>query len=427
MLGFQSSCRALRVFGGMVLVGLSAGAAIGGDLDPPPGAVGPTMKTLDEVEARIAINATNTPGDDYYSYRLDAPGSYYLTANLIGEAGKTGIRAVEGVTIDLNGYTLVGVGSQSGTRAIEFIDGEGVIRNGWVRGWQWGVYASGGGPYGEDEVIVDGLQIHDCANGIHVGPGARISDCVLVGSRESGIYYGIRCDDDSLVERCTVRDFHAAGILLADQCVCSQSVVSDCGWGISLTSGVLDQCTAIGNSENGIYVGTGLVRGCVANHNGSYGYEISNGTLTGCVSQSNGAEGVLASGELIIHDCSIAYNQGKGIIAEYGCVVERCSITRNGSAGIELESGAGDMVVRGCRISRNGGWGIRVRDRCLVEDNLITRNGVETTTNYAGLIVLGDDTLVRGNVIVGNDQGFFDAGTTNVWIDNVVQNNTPLP
>ena len=59
-----------------------------GDLNPPAGPVTPTMKPLDEVEPRTAVNATNTPGDTDSSFRISQSGSYYLTANLTGESGK---------------------------------------------------------------------------------------------------------------------------------------------------------------------------------------------------------------------------------------------------------------------------------------------------------------------------------------------------
>lgn len=46
-----------------------------GDVNPPAGPVGGTMKTLSEVELRIGINATNTPGDADSLYRITAPAS----------------------------------------------------------------------------------------------------------------------------------------------------------------------------------------------------------------------------------------------------------------------------------------------------------------------------------------------------------------
>ena len=47
----------------------------------PPGAAAPTTKTLDQVEPRIAINSTNTPGDADSLYKITQPGSSYLTGN----------------------------------------------------------------------------------------------------------------------------------------------------------------------------------------------------------------------------------------------------------------------------------------------------------------------------------------------------------
>ena len=49
----------------------------------PPGPPGPMMKTLDQVEARIPIDAKHTPGDADFEAILKQPGSYYLTANLV--------------------------------------------------------------------------------------------------------------------------------------------------------------------------------------------------------------------------------------------------------------------------------------------------------------------------------------------------------
>ena len=90
--------------------------AIAGDLTPPAGPVAPTMKTLDEVEPRTAINLTNTPGDADSVYRITASGSYYLTGNITDQADKSGIEiATSGVSIDLNGFALIGVpGSGAG-------------------------------------------------------------------------------------------------------------------------------------------------------------------------------------------------------------------------------------------------------------------------------------------------------------------------
>src|SRR5262245_36667404 len=92
-----------------LLLGLTAGTAGAGDLNPPPGSVAPTMKPLSQVEPRRPINATNAPGDGEALFSINGPGSYYLSGDLVGTAGKTGIRiAADGVTLDLMGFTVFG-------------------------------------------------------------------------------------------------------------------------------------------------------------------------------------------------------------------------------------------------------------------------------------------------------------------------------
>lgn len=90
----------------------------------PPGTPAPTMKTLDQLEPRTAI--TNLPET------VATAGSYYLTANLLGSSGNNGITiSASDVTLDLNGFRLVGVGGSldgilvSGSRAGIYAFGEG--------------------------------------------------------------------------------------------------------------------------------------------------------------------------------------------------------------------------------------------------------------------------------------------------------------
>src|SRR3954451_7441888 len=81
-----------------------------GSLTPPAGPA-PTMKTLDQVEARTIINATKTPGDPTNQFIISAPGSYYLTGNITGVSGKNAISInASNVAVDLNGFTITGTG-----------------------------------------------------------------------------------------------------------------------------------------------------------------------------------------------------------------------------------------------------------------------------------------------------------------------------
>src|SRR5438045_619867 len=77
----------------------------------PPAAPTPTMKTLDQVEARIPVDGTHTSGDASNTFIINTAGSYYLTGNLTGSPSKTGISITsDNVTIDLNGFALVRAG-----------------------------------------------------------------------------------------------------------------------------------------------------------------------------------------------------------------------------------------------------------------------------------------------------------------------------
>ncbi len=77
----------------------TGGIAWAGSLEPPPGPVSPTMKTLDQVEARKPIHQSDLP------LAISVDGSYYLAENLY--ASQNGVDMIDvfaaNVSIDLNG------------------------------------------------------------------------------------------------------------------------------------------------------------------------------------------------------------------------------------------------------------------------------------------------------------------------------------
>src|SRR5687767_2002071 len=83
-----------------------------GSLTPPPGPPAPTMKTLDQVEARAPIDPTR-PGFAL-PYTISTRGSYYLTANLVVTAGNAIVISASNVTLDLNGFTISSSASPAG-------------------------------------------------------------------------------------------------------------------------------------------------------------------------------------------------------------------------------------------------------------------------------------------------------------------------
>ena len=146
----------------------------------PSGAPAPVMKTLSQIEPRSIISSIPVT--------ISNSGSYYLAANLAGTPGQNGIIVqADSVTIDLNGFALVG-GASSGKGVSVPSAVQGLrIRNGSVRGW-------GGDGIGAGNCInasVENVLVTGNGNsGISIGSNAHVNDCLAVGNGADGILVG---------------------------------------------------------------------------------------------------------------------------------------------------------------------------------------------------------------------------------------------
>lgn len=246
----------------------TTGLLIAGPLNPPAGPIAPSYRTLTEVEPRIAISATNTPGDANSLFRISQAGSYYLTGNLTGTAGKHGIEiASNDVTIDLNGFTLAGVpGSLSGITADNTVRHRVRVHNGGIAAW---------GSYGISLTIGSSSGMHidrvraagNAADGIIVARDSHISACIAAQNGGSGIvaYYGTAIADYVATGN------RGTGIDTQGACVISKSTARDNGQdGIAaFEDSVIEGCIAVANLNDGIWVGYDcVVRSNLCNDNG---------------------------------------------------------------------------------------------------------------------------------------------------------------
>jgi parallel beta-helix repeat protein len=355
-----------------------------GSLTPPPGAPAPTMKTLDQVEPRTPINATNTPGDADSLFKITQPGSYYLTGNVTGVSGKMGIEVApsggEGVTIDLMGYELAGApGSLDGINASASVR-DITIRNGTVRGW------GGDGIEGPDEVatLSDLQLILNGGNGIKGGSVYQVRHCTAYRSGGDGIVVSF----SSIVESCQTRSNGGRGIVTAEGCVVTGcSAIGDTiGISISAKSTVSNCAVVSSQSGGGIVAG----RGC---------------TVTGCTAIDNVA--------------------GNGITVGTDCTVSGCTANQNTFAGI---STSGNCTVTGCTVSLNAGNGIQLLgSKNRVTDNFSLSNG--NGGLGSGIYTTTFDNRIEGNTVMSNDFGIFlDTATFpptgNMVVRNYAQGNT---
>lgn len=204
-----------------------------GDLFPPVGPIMPTMKPLAEIEPRIAINAANTPGDADSVFKITQGGGYYLTGNVIGEPGKMGIEVftADHVTIDLNGYALLGVpGSLQGIGGFA----NAIVRNGAASGWGGdGIHVSRG--------IIDRVHVsNNGQNGIRALWGNVITNCDAEANGAAGISVG----DVSRIHGCVSKGNVGKGIML-------DGVV------------VVTECVIYANQDGGIRGGLATIQDCV--------------------------------------------------------------------------------------------------------------------------------------------------------------------
>jgi parallel beta-helix repeat protein len=360
----------------LALLGTTAAA---GPLTPPGGPVAPTMKTLAEVEPRIAINATNTPGDADSLCRITQSGSYYLTGNITGVAGKHGIEiASNNVTLDLNGFRLSGNSSTLDGIAITQSQGRGIIiRNGIVELWG------------------------DCGIEADYNFGSPPSAIIQDISANRNTRHGIYTLFDNHILRCHAEQNDGDGIIA--------------GAGSSVI-----ECTAAWNGGDGISASTGsIVSNCRAKNNTGIGFSIALGsTVSGCAAFAN-AVGFSSQGSSILN-CTAYDNEGSGFQMTEGNSVSRCSSYRNVENGFNA---SGSNSITDCIATANDLDGIRVSSNSTVRGNQCTLNG-NGTNDGAGILATGSDNRIEDNNCSDADRGIDINAAGNIIFRNTCSGNT---
>ena len=266
----------------------------------PAGPPAPTMKTLNEVEPRIAINSDNTPGDGSYEYIISSSGSYYLTGDLTGDGTTTkgGISiAADDVTIDLMGYTLKGSDSGINYGILMNTRSNVEIRNGTVRDFHYGIYESGSN--GQGHRIINVRAVSNVLRGIYLfGKDHLVKNCTASdnGDDAASTVYGIYAYNGSTVTGNTAHNNgdnatgNVYGIYAFFGCTVTGNTAYNNGYnagtvyGIYLGAGsTVTGNTAYNNGDwaNGNVYGIYLVGNSLVDQNTAY----SNGTSAGSATQ----------------------------------------------------------------------------------------------------------------------------------------------
>lgn len=362
----------------ILVAGLGTAALVfAGPLAPPGGPVASTYKTLTEIEPRIAINGTNTPGDANSTFVISQPGSYYLTGN-VNAFNKNGIRiASSGVRLDLNGFQInAGGGAFAGVTCVNFSPNQCSVSNGTIAG-----FASGG-------VVLSGAT------------NARVSNVKVTGCGVVGIdvgYYGTATD-------CDASDGTGVGFVWND-------------------SSKFARCQATFNNGGGFVAGAGSTtfNDCSASHNTGDGFQTNNAVLTGCVSDTNGGFGFVSTYADLYTNCRAGYNTKSGFLASNLATFDGCTAVQNKQLGINAGALA---TVRNCNVAGSTNQGIRVTERSTVIGNQLRYNG--NSGPFTAIWCTGDYNHVEGNQAVGNGFGIFVSGTNNTIVRNVCSNSSSM-
>nr|ACS83706.1 parallel beta-helix repeat protein [uncultured bacterium AOCefta2] len=330
---------------------------------------------------------------------ISQPGSFYLTGNITGVAGQDGIQVTtSGVTLDLNGFSLIGVpGSGNGIFASGL---RGVtVQNGHVTGWgSKGISLSSP----QDACRFVNLTLRSNGNTGLDGPIACVvENCIAISNAGHGISVG----GGSTVRGCTSDYNTTSGF-------------------VSLTGCSFADCNANGNGTDSVGDGFNVGVGCNLSQCNAYinknGFKLQGeGNVTNCTARGNSLTGILSTGLTNVVACDAPANAVAGINVGNDSQVTNCNVSGNTLKGIVVDQRG---TVTNCTASHNGTIGIEVGSYCRVEGNTCSNNAFFLDGN--GILALGNSNSIVGNHVALNAQGIKVNGTKNVTIKNTATANT---
>jgi hypothetical protein len=416
----------------------------------PPGAPGPTMKTLVQIEPRTPIASVPVT--------ITAPGSYYLTTNVSVSTGDAITIATNGVTLDLKGFTISSTAPSATGHGIK-VNGnlrDITIFNGHIRGGVTnngsGVYSGSGFAYGifsptvMANTLVSRVSVSGCLNyGIFLGNGEStvVEFCTARTVGGIGIYASavkscsaFDCGNYAIVgdqvSDCSARS-GGSGTGVYGQTVQNCYGYSSSGIGVVAYNALNCFCESGGNSyglyaycaaENcygaaagssgtGLYVPGGIAHNCYGNAGGS-GYGVYAQTALNCVGHSQSGNGVHA-----FRAASTCYGSSYSGTAVYAPDAQNCygeSSTGTGLAatnalnciGVSYGSGYGlyAHTAHGCLGQSSSGTGLRA------ESAASSCRGYTSSGSYGLFASLAQNCYCYNG---GSGYGLYTGAAENCW------------
>lgn len=320
-------------------------SALAGSLNPPPGPVTSTMKTLSDVEPRTALSQANTPGNVTNQFKITQPGSYYLAGDIIASPGANPciLITANDVTLDLNGFSVRAAAAEG----IHIAGDRVLIRNGKLSmsaGSADGIYMQDGA----DDIVIEDMTITG-VGGSCVRTQSACNSVTIRDTKVMGGQYGVlltSADTSSTLSHVQCFGASRVGLFLSDRATLEDCVVRETGnaGGIVGYGIYVGQASSIRNCQvlDSLYVGAAApATGISAS---------GNSTIDGCTVYSRGSVGVRLSGQGTTlrnsrvtmgaaGQTAVALSNGDSFIADN-------QITAPTGIAVQLNSATGNTVIR---------------------------------------------------------------------------------
>lgn len=278
-----------------------------------------------EINQACALNGGCLAGDSPdFPVTLGATGSYVLTSNLDVQAANVIAVRVEAknVTLDLNGFSISGPGSCTGTGSTIMCSGstaQGIlstsppfdrttVKNGYISGFSAAISLSGGG-------VVENMRL---VNNVNRGMVCT-NHCAIFNSealRNGGIGFDVD-GDAARIDNVTARGNGSNGVdaSFRSSIVLNTTTAANGGAGIAIgDAGRVEGSTAFQNEGAGISGGSAMVIDSSARGNMGDGIVVFGGSVvSGCVSEFNGGDGIEVAGSGLVRDCNVSFSTNFGI------------------------------------------------------------------------------------------------------------------
>jgi len=298
----------------------------------------PVWKLLDNESSATKIPISSLP------YTITESGSYYLTTTI--DAGSdAGISiSANNVSIDLNGYTLLGDGSTSNSAILTTSGFSNInIYNGFIDNWG----SHGINLQNSNKINITHITVTQSSSaGLLIGTNAKISHCI---ASENGAD-GISCSTNALITNCITSENNADGIDVGNQ-----SIVTICNSFQNGDNGIetSSNCTVSNSASNyndgdgaNAGLGSNILDSKFSNNQGS-GFSIGvASSAKNNVVKSNSVYGITISGDTFLLN-NIADNNGDSgyLISGSDNRIDNNQATDNSGNGFEV-SGSGNLTIR---------------------------------------------------------------------------------